>query len=75
MMLLMEKYMHHSDLTGQLINDMLQGTMISCDVAHAYHPNAPEKSDLTNRVMLNKGIVIKQAQVSLMQMMPMELRW
>ena len=62
MMLLMEKiYASLGFDRQQLINDMLQGTMISCDVAHAYHPNAPEKSDLTNRVMLNKGIVIKQA--------------
>ena len=33
--------------------------MISADNAHAVHPNVPEKSDPTNRVYLNQGIVIK----------------
>ncbi len=32
---------------------------ISADNAHAIHPNHPEKSDPTNYVKLNKGIVIK----------------
>lgn len=34
---------------------------ISCDVAHAIHPNHPEKADVTNPVYLNQGIVIKMA--------------
>ena len=33
--------------------------MVSSDNAHAVHPNALAKSDPTNRVLLNKGIVIK----------------
>lgn len=33
--------------------------MISADNAHALHPNYPEKSDPTNRPVLNGGIVIK----------------
>lgn len=33
--------------------------MVSDDNAHAVHPNHPELSDPTNRVMLGKGIVIK----------------
>lgn len=33
--------------------------MVSSDNAHAIHPNALVKSDPTNRVLLNKGIVIK----------------
>lgn len=33
--------------------------MISADNAHAVHPNHPELSDPTNRVYMNKGIVIK----------------
>lgn len=33
--------------------------MISCDSAHAIHPNVAEKSDPTNKVIINKGPVIK----------------
>lgn len=33
--------------------------MVSCDNAHAVHPNHPEKTDVTNCTYLNKGIVIK----------------
>lgn len=33
--------------------------MISADNAHALHPNHPEKADLTNKPVLNGGIVIK----------------
>jgi len=33
--------------------------MVSCDNAHAAHPNHPEKSDPTNSVTLNGGVVIK----------------
>lgn len=33
--------------------------MLSCDNAHAVHPNHPEKSDATNGVYMNEGIVIK----------------
>ena len=33
--------------------------MISCDNAHAKHPNHPEKTDQTNCTFMNEGIVIK----------------
>ena len=33
--------------------------MVSCDNAHAVHPNHPGKTDATNCTYLNKGIVIK----------------
>ena len=33
--------------------------VVSADNAHAIHPNAAAKSDPTNKVLLNKGIVIK----------------
>lgn len=35
--------------------------MVSCDNAHAVHPNHPEKTDAENRVFLNKGVVIKES--------------
>ncbi|MGN0107857.1 MAG: M18 family aminopeptidase [Hominilimicola sp.] len=36
-----------------------QSFMLSCDNAHALHPNYAEKSDACNRVYMNGGIVIK----------------
>ncbi len=35
--------------------------MLSCDNAHAMHPNHPEFSDSTNWVIMNAGIVIKES--------------
>lgn len=35
------------------------GFMLSCDNAHAVHPNHPEKSDPVNRPKMNQGIVLK----------------
>ena len=35
--------------------------LVSCDNAHAAHPNHPEKYDEVNRCWLNKGLVIKEA--------------
>ena len=35
--------------------------LVSCDNAHALHPNHPEMYDQTNRTMMNQGIVIKEA--------------
>ncbi len=44
----------------QGLDDMLPHSfMVSCDNAHAIHPNHPEKSDPTNPVKLGGGIVIK----------------
>lgn len=40
---------------------MLQSFLLSIDVAHATHPNKPEKSDITNRVYLNDGFAIKMS--------------
>lgn len=42
-------------------NAMAKSMMLSVDGAHALHPNYPEKSDPTNRVMLSGGIVIKSS--------------
>ncbi len=38
---------------------LAKSVIISADNAHAVHPNHPEKSDSTNCVYMNKGIVIK----------------
>ncbi len=35
--------------------------LVSCDNAHAVHPNHAEKCDARNQVVLNGGIVIKEA--------------
>ena len=42
-------------------NAMAKSMMLSVDGAHAYHPNYPEKSDLTNQVMLGGGLVLKSS--------------
>lgn len=38
---------------------LANSVMLSADNAHAIHPNHPEKSDPTNSVKMNQGIVIK----------------
>lgn len=35
--------------------------LVSCDNAHAVHPNHPEKTDAVNCTYMNKGIVLKEA--------------
>ncbi len=48
-------------LTGTEQKHLLSRSfLISADNAHALHPNHPEKADITNRPVLNGGIVIKQ---------------
>lgn len=42
-------------LRGALASSFL----VSADNAHALHPNHPEKSDATNRVRMNEGVVVK----------------
>ena len=37
------------------------GFFLSLDVAHALHPNAPEKNDITNFPVMNGGVVLKTA--------------
>lgn len=57
------------DVINKVLNDLKlddnrleifnRSMTISADNAHAIHPNHPEKSDPTNNVKLNNGIVIK----------------
>ena len=39
---------------------LARSVLLSIDVAHAVHPNHPEKSDPTNRPILGGGVVIKR---------------
>lgn len=43
----------------QLKTALASSFLLSADNGHAVHPNHPEKSDPTNRVYLNEGVVIK----------------
>ncbi len=43
----------------EYLNAVCKAVALSADVAHAQHPNHPEKSDITNHVYLNKGVVFK----------------
>ena len=45
----------------EFIDYILNGFMISADVAHGIHPCSPEKNDITNKPYLNGGTVIKMA--------------
>lgn len=49
------------DARAGYINRILNGMMISLDVAHATHPNHPEKNDPTSPIVLNAGPVIKRS--------------
>ena len=48
--------------------------LASCDNAHAVHPNHAEKCDARNQVVLNGGIVIKEAATSTTAPMPLAAR-
>lgn len=57
-----------SNLLANLVNALApdvnlsrDGFYLSIDVAHATHPNYPEKSDPTNRVLLGNGVVLKSS--------------
>lgn len=44
---------------SSLLEAIANSFMVSADNAHSLHPNNPEKSDPTNKVYMNKGIVVK----------------
>lgn len=45
----------------EYLSAVINGFMLSADVAHAFHPNHGEKADATNINTLNDGFVIKRA--------------
>ena len=45
--------------SSTLLEAIANSFMVSADNAHAMHPNYPEKSDPTNKVFMNEGVVIK----------------
>ncbi|MDO4798228.1 MAG: M18 family aminopeptidase [Coriobacteriales bacterium] len=46
---------------GEAHASMARSILISCDNAHAVHPNHPELFDEGNQAFLNRGVVIKEA--------------
>lgn len=44
-----------------LINSLFGGFLLSIDVAHAVHPNHPEKCDIKNQITMGDGVAIKLA--------------
>lgn len=48
-----------TNLNLNIYHTLANSFIVSADNAHAVHPNHPEKSDPTNCVYMNKGIVIK----------------
>ena len=43
------------------MSEVAGGMMLSMDVAHAFHPNFPEKQDITNFPVLGGGVCLKSA--------------
>lgn len=43
----------------ELCRAVAKSFMVSCDNAHAVHPNHPEKTDANNCTYMNQGIVVK----------------
>lgn len=60
--LLLKKLYFALGLTeAQCLSEMLRGTLLSCDVAHAFHPLFASSYDDRNACWPNRGICIKQA--------------
>ncbi len=60
-MILERIYMALGFSRDEYLHQILDGFCFSVDVAHALHPNAPEKADPTNQPLLGGGIVLKVA--------------
>ena len=60
-MLLERIYLALGFTRADYLQDIAGGFMLSVDVAHAMHPNVPEKNDITNKPVLNGGVALKLA--------------
>ncbi|MDN5304588.1 MAG: aspartyl aminopeptidase [Fusobacteriaceae bacterium] len=57
---LLEKICYGLGLTrDDFISSLEKSFIISADGAHAFHPNYSNKGDITNKLLMNKGIAIK----------------
>lgn len=45
----------------QFLDGLLGGFLLSLDVAHAIHPNHPEKCDIKNQITMGDGVALKLA--------------
>ena len=46
---------------SQFLNACLRGMLLSCDAAHALHPNHPEYADFSCAPLLNSGVALKRS--------------
>lgn len=46
---------------AQFLDGLLGGFLLSLDVAHAIHPNHPEKCDIKNQITMGDGVALKLA--------------
>ena len=46
---------------AEFLDGLLGGFLLSLDVAHAIHPNHPEKCDIKNQIIMGDGVAIKLA--------------
>lgn len=59
---IMEKiYLSLGYSRSEYLDALFNGFLLSLDVAHAFHPNKPEKYDPKNRISLNEGVALKLA--------------
>lgn len=59
---ILSRIYHAFELTDDdLWADLSKGFMLSVDVAHAIHPNVPEKCDITNQPQMGRGPALKIA--------------
>lgn len=52
-------YNNYNIQRDEYIKSLMSGYYISLDVAHAIHPNSPQRYDFTSAISINDGIAIK----------------